>query len=189
MTEGTIRPNVDGGTIEWTTYGGSGDHYTRVDEEVLDINDAVYVTGSGSNGYVEIFGFGTISGTYTISKIVLWLHYFNSDSSEGTLVNVSFDGGSNWEGEQELPASATTDDYYLTWDGLSYDQDDLENLVVKFTANIVDKYAQQWVYQAYVVVTYEEPSGYGNNVIGVVHSNIGKVIGVDTENIDKVIGV
>ena len=45
------------------------------------------------------------------------------------------------------------------------------------------------VQQLYVEVTYEETSGYGNNVIGVASANIHSVKGVATVNISKVIGV
>jgi len=77
-----------------------------------------------------------------------------------------------------------------TLGGISWDQDDVNNLRITYVADVPDSKDRNWIYTCYAIITYTAaPTGWGHKFIGVPAANIAKVNGVPIANIAKIKGV
>lgn len=77
-----------------------------------------------------------------------------------------------------------------TLGGLSWDQDDVNNLTIGYKADVPDDKNVNQIWTCYAVITYTPaPEGYGHDFMGVPAANIDEVNGVPSANIDTIKGV
>lgn len=191
MTTGWVKPNGDN-NCTWELPPLT-DHYLEVDE--YPNNHDFYVVAVteafGGDNDPEIFEMTTLEDIEdnSITQIVVYTYgvIVGSNTPE---IDVSFDNGVNWEGEQECTLGLGAGEVTNTWSGLSFSKADLDLLLVKYVSDVPDKNDAHSIDRIYAVITYTEAvAGYSHKVNGVVPAHIAKVNGVATANIAKVNGV
>lgn len=134
----------------------------------------------------------TISGNYTVTAITVYTWGLTTNAVYHPDVDVSFDGGSNWEGVQEVALPLPPNDHgetSNTWSGLSYDQDDLALLQVKYIGYTDGKGQSAIIDRCYALITYTEAGWDTGKFLGVEYANISKVCGVSRTNIANIKGI
>ena len=191
MTTGWVKPNGDS-NCTWELPPLT-DHYLEVDEypNNHDFLVVAVTEAFGGNDDPEIFEMTTLDDLEdnSITQIVVYTYgvIIGSNTPE---IDVSFDNGANWEGEQECTLGLGAGEVTNTWSGLSFSKADLDLLLVKYVSDVPDKNDAHSIDRIYAVITYTEAVvGYGHDFMGVPDANIGSVSGVPTENIDKIKGV
>jgi len=186
MTVGYIKPNADH-TNNWV-HNGSGNYYEDVDE-YPDASDAYYVycTDAQGDGSTEIFRFSTLAVS-VVTQVKVYTIGSCSQGNNDPSIDVSFDDGSSWEGAQTCNVDLAETEATNTWGGLSKSQTQLNNFVVKYTANVSGKGYSNNVYKIWVEVTYTLIS-WNHDMMGVSNANIVSINGFLLSKITNVKGV
>jgi hypothetical protein len=158
-----IRPNGDGGTLEWshTDSGGDGSHYKDLDEVVVDPNagdgNIIYTSSDDKD---DIF---TMPDTIVLGadeyglSITLHAYFKKSTLIAGVHAEISTpDAGLLGEKAIVGDDPLLIDSYQwgeCTWENLQLDQDDLDDMLVILRSSI---YASGTVYVDlfYLTITY-----------------------------------
>ena len=144
VTEDVVKddllPAGDGATTDWTPSVG-GAHYLKLDEGFGGVADgeAVYVVDGDENKEewitIEPFSMGA-SGQGILTALHLNTDIFTAGTpANAPLADISFDGGTTWEGEKAL--SMFAGERSVEWTGLSATQTQFNVLIVKFIAPAV----------------------------------------------------
>lgn len=116
MATVTLRPNANGGTIQWPTQNpGTGSHYDKVNEESAD-SDTTYVYNGGGAECIDLFDLPVsgMDGGATISNVKIYARARGSDVTNPGSIWLGFnDGGGAWWSSTE---KTLTDGVYATYD-------------------------------------------------------------------------
>ena len=187
MTVTIIRPNSNAKTQTW--FDAS---YSYVDDpgvEEPDNGDDT-VSAANENDVDETFEVGfpdTIDDVDEVTNITIWtLGSILTEANEEPEIWLDLNGATS---EQQCAFVLSETWTSNSFDG-SWDQSDLDALVLKYRHDGSGKYNAMNIDVCYAVVTYTPTgTGYGHDFIGVPAANIDSVCGVPAANIDNIIGV
>ena len=191
MATNTVKPNGDN-LCNWDAPLKPPDHYTYIDE--YPGGDAWVISAlqfGADNNDVEIFDMTTFDGIEadSITQIVVYTDGYRAGNNTPE-IDVSFDGGSNWEDEQECALPTVQAEVNNTWAGLSYSKADLDQLVIKYIGDVPDKDDVNAIDRVYAVITYTAVVvGYGHDFLGIPAANIDSIMGIPAANIDNICGL
>lgn len=130
-----IRPNADGGTLQWTR-SGVGDHYEDIDEVVEDptAGDGDYIT-STTDGLVDIIEMGTfaLAGIDVVTTITAHIYAKGNSYYCGATLDIS--DGNIYLGAKSIGTGFN--EYVwssITWTNISLNQTQLDSLKAVFTS-------------------------------------------------------
>ena len=182
-----IVPNGQSGTTGHDIWTGA---YTDVDEGSGAINTSDYIT-TAINGRREFYDWSTdaaFSGA-TISQIEFFYHA--KKANNGSFIPQIYNAGTYYDGT--TPSLTTSYDTYSTvWTtnpstSAAWTSGEIDAIIAGFM-NTNPRGAGNITYVAttWIIVTYIEAAGYGNDVISVASANIGSINGIATADISKV---
>lgn len=196
MATNTVKPNGDN-LCNWAGPIDPGNHHTYVDE-YPGSPDSLFVSATNldsDNNDVEIFNMTTFDDIEadSITQIVVYT-YGRRTGVNTPEIDVSFDNGVSWESgtgnEPECAIGTSWGEVTNTWAGLSYSKADLDNLLIKYIADVPDKDDLNQIDRIYAVITYTEAVvGYGHDFLGIPAANIDSIMGIPTANIDNICGL
>lgn len=196
MATADLDPNGDNGTNQWSPSGCSL-HHDCVDEGSGG-PDANYLVASDSAdaGKIEIFDMETttVSSSVTQIDVKIYMQVVAQEGVNDLLVSIYDTDGTAWETDVGIPMGVAGWKT-ASFTGLSYSQNNINNLLVRITApdnlsntgGSIPVADAVWVYTCYATITWT--AGWGHDMTGVANANIGKISGVELANISKVKGV
>lgn len=142
----TYYPTGDGGTIQWTPFGG-GDNW----DELVDSSDATYVSTLVDNRW-DYYTFDEINlrGGY-VTAIAIWFRWKETGGPCSIDLKYSVDGGANWSDSKNADAPGAWTTGALNWTGLT--EYDLSNFVVGLNSVAVAGGETIYVSELYVKFT------------------------------------
>ena len=178
--------------------GWFGGTHADVDEEVSDPdmgdeNELYSSNAQGDDNDEVILGFGTIQNVAEVTNIRVKTlgGIMGTNTPE---VDVNMGGWQNLGAEPECPITGgpLAEDY--TWEDNdfpgSFSQSDLDDLQVKYIADVPVKLDGNGIDVMYVIVTYTEAAvGYGHDFLGIPAANIDSIMGIPAANIDNICGL
>ena len=193
MATAEIVPNAQNNSeVNHTLWTGA---YTDVDEGSGAINTSDLIT-TNVNGRREYYDWSTepalgLPGT-TISQIEFFYHA--KKANNGSFIPQIYNAGTYYNGT--TPSLTTSYDTYSTvWTtnpstSAAWTSGEIDAIIAGFM-NTNPRGAGNITYVAttWIIVTYIEAAGYGNDVISVASANIGSINGIATADISKVNGV
>lgn len=189
MATDIVRPNANS-TNQWELFGGSGDAYERVNEEIeqpTDGNGEALRANDDDSGDIEEYEMSSISSVDEVTSITVWVWGHYTLGPQAT-IDIWL-GGYVGVKTCTMPSAVAGWSSY-TWSGLSYNQSHLDAMRIKFVAPTLGKNQLVILDCVYAIITYTEAViGYGHDYMGVPAANIDEVNGVPTANIDNIKGV
>lgn len=132
MATGTVYPNADGSTVEWTTQGSSN-HWENIDEDPDSPNDSDYNWTSSDADQDEV-AMDTISGVSTVTEVEVYARGMASGAGGDDIQAQIYMGGS-WQTAKSFGFTSSASNKTVSWTG-SWSQSDMDALQVRFIAGI-----------------------------------------------------
>jgi len=146
----TLTPNTDI-TTDWSLLGAGADYYAAIDEGIAG-GDGNYVGASAAAGdHLDTCVFGFYWDDYgiipqTIDNVNVAVRAWDVNTAGDMWIDLSLDGGSNWEGQQAFAIDggyATYDHDYTVSDG---SLDDCWDIEVKIIADVAIPKPNELIY-------------------------------------------
>jgi len=196
MATGWVKPNGTK-TQNWDAPAPPAEHHLNIDEYPgADSWTCSALNLESDDNDVDIFYMTTLDDIEdnSITQIVVYTIGVRTGDTTPE-IDVSFDNGVSWESgtgnepECALPLAPRAE-VTNTWGGLSYSKADLDNLLIKYIADVPDKDDSNTLDRVYAVITYTVPAvGYGHDFLGIPAANIDSIMGIPTANIDNICGL
>jgi len=136
MADVTVKPNGDV-SANWTTYGGSGDHYTRIDNGVDTSDDTQFIWDNSANSEEMDFEAPSFSGVCT--SIQVRFRGRKENGVDDITINFVVKDGEEELGQVDIEITSQS---YTTWtgtlSGLSKSVSDLSDLRLQFSHDFED---------------------------------------------------